>query len=470
MLVALAVLVAAGAAVVVATDPFSGAPSTSATGNGSATSLATVARQALSSEVEVDGTLGYADPATIVAPSGTAPADLQKAQQSVASAQAMLQAAEATLTADRQALEQAQAKLTADRLKLASDCRGTDSAVSSGPCSTSAQAVATDEQAVTSGQQKVTTDTGQAAAARTSLAAAEQALAQARSSASAYGSTASYTMLPEVGTIVRRGQPVYAVDGQPVLLLYGGVSAWRPFQPDMAPGPDVAQLKRNLRALGYGDGLAGDAFDSATEQAVRRLQAAHGLEQTGVLPLGSVAFQPGAVRVTTVTPSVGATVQPGAVLAVTSTRREVAIDLDASQQADVKLGDPVTITLPSNRTTPGRVTFVGSVATTPSSDDSNSSPTIEVDVTPTRPADTGRLDQAPVQVSITTASVKDALVVPVTALLALAGGGYGLETVDDAGEHRLIAVALGLFDDADGLVQVTGPNVRAGQRVVVPSS
>jgi hypothetical protein len=55
-------------------------------------------------------------------------------------------------------------------------------------------------------------------------------------------------------------------------------------------------------------------------------------------------------------------------------------------------------------------------------------------------------------------------------LLALAGGGYAVEAVDAAGQHRLVAVDLGLFDDADGLVQVTGAGLTAGQQVVVPST
>jgi hypothetical protein len=33
-----------------------------------------------------------------------------------------------------------------------------------------------------------------------------------------------------------------------------------------------------------------------------------------------------------------------------------------------------------------------------------------------------------------------------------------------------VAVGLGLFDDARGLVQVTGAGLAAGQRVVVPAS
>jgi hypothetical protein len=181
------------------------------------------------------------------------------------------------------------------------------------------------------------------------------------------------------------------------------------------------------------------------------------------------------VRVTSVTPTLGSAVQAGPVLGITSTRRVVTIALDAAQQSSVAVGDPVVITLPDNSDTPGKVTFVGTVATTPSSSGQdnggggNTTPTIEVDVTPTHPAATGRLDQAPVNVSIVTGSVRNALVVPVNALLALANGGYAVEVASGGGRH-LVGVQLGLFDDADGLVQVTGSGLAPGQRVVVPAS
>jgi hypothetical protein len=137
----------------------------------------------------------------------------------------------------------------------------------------------------------------------------------------------------------------------------------------------------------------------------------------------------------------------------------------------VKVGDPVDVTLPDNSTTTGRVSTVGSVATTPSADQGNgsSTPTIEVDVSLDHPAATGTLDQAPVSVSITTATVRNVLVVPVNALLALASGGYAVEEVASDGTHRLVRVELGLFDDADGLVQVTGTGLRPGRRIVVPA-
>jgi hypothetical protein len=95
-----------------------------------------------------------------------------------------------------------------------------------------------------------------------------------------------------------------------------------------------------------------------------------------------------------------------------------------------------------------------------------------VDVTPSHPAATGTWDQAPVEIDITTASVPNAVVVPVTALLAQSGGGYAVEVVG-AGvgtSNRLVSVSLGLFDDAEGLVQVTGSGLAAGQEVVVAST
>jgi hypothetical protein len=147
----------------------------------------------------------------------------------------------------------------------------------------------------------------------------------------------------------------------------------------------------------------------------------------------------------------------------------VTINLDAAQQSQVKVGDPVTIILPTHGTTPGVVAAVGTVAVTASGGGSGG-PTVTVKVTPTDPTATGSLDQAPVQVSIITASVQDALVVPVTALVALSGGGYAVEVVSSDGVHRLLPVTMGLVDDSEGLVQVTGSGLAAGQSVVVPGS
>jgi hypothetical protein len=149
----------------------------------------------------------------------------------------------------------------------------------------------------------------------------------------------------------------------------------------------------------------------------------------------------------------------------------VTIDLNADQQGDVAVGDKVSISLPNGQTTTGTVTSVGTVATTPSnSGNGSSSPTITVLVTPDNPSATGNLDQAPVEVSITAGSAKNAFIVPVDALLPLATGGYALEVIGAKGVHTLEPVTLGLFDDANEEVQVSGPGVFAGQRIVIPAT
>ncbi|MDX6473557.1 MAG: hypothetical protein QOK22_2373 [Gaiellaceae bacterium] len=476
MLAGAGVLAVAAALLAAVADPFGGSgPAANAFDNGAGTATATVTRQSLSSQTQVSATLGYARAATIVEPAGTSPAALLQAQQQEASARGALATAQAGLAADVQALERDRATLAAGREKQRVDCSGVDAASGSAagatPCTADVQAVATAEQALGADQTKVDGDRRAVASAGTALAAAQAGLAAERSSATSYGQSSSYTRLPAVGAVVKRGESLYEVDGRPVLLLYGHATAWRAFAAGMSPGQDVAQLNANLRALGYGAGLGGDAFTAGTSAAIAALQAARGLEATGALLLGSIVFEPGAVRVTSRTPSSGAAVQPGAVLSVTSISRSIAIALDAAEQASIAVGDPVTITLPDNSTTPGRVTYVGTVATVPSSSDtgSNTTPTIEVDVTPTHPAATGRLDQAPVSVSIVTDSVRNALVVPVNALLALGGGGYAIEKIDADGGHRLVPVELGLFDDSNGLVQVTGNGITAGMRIVVPS-
>ena len=148
----------------------------------------------------------------------------------------------------------------------------------------------------------------------------------------------------------------------------------------------------------------------------------------------------------------------------------------------------MTITLPNDRITPGVVSSVATVATCLSSSASggpspnsaapgtdacssgSATPTITVDVTPSHTTTTGKWDQAPVQVGITTDRVPDALVVPVTALLARSGGGYAVEVVGTRASNPLVPVSLGLFDDAGGVVQVTGSGLAAGQQVVVPAT
>jgi hypothetical protein len=322
---------------------------------------------------------------------------------------------------------------------------------------------------------------------------------RARSDGSPYSvinqARGTYTELPVVGQVISQGHVVDRVNGSPVVLLSGSTPAYRTLSAGMT-GADVAELNADLVALGYATRAqlspTSAFFGAATTTALIKLQAALGVTENGVLALGQAVFEPTGLRVTTLSAELGGRAQPSQpVLQATSTTRQVQLALDASQQTDVAVGDKVSITLPNNRTTRGVVSSVGAVATCPSSPASGGSgsssaapgtdtcssggsgsatPTITVGVTPSDPAATGRWDQAPVQVGITTATVPDALVVPVSALLARSGGGYAVEVLGTGTRNHLVPVSLGLFDDADGLVQVTASGLVAGQKVVVPST
>jgi peptidoglycan hydrolase-like protein with peptidoglycan-binding domain len=283
------------------------------------------------------------------------------------------------------------------------------------------------------------------------------------------------TGLAAEGRVAKRGSRLYEVDGKPVVLLYGGKPAWRDLQVGQE-GVDVRQLERNLQALGYTDDwdvTVDSEFTAATREAVEDWQEDEGMEVDGVVNLGEVVFQPGEVRIGAHTATLGGQAQ-GGIMQVSSTERVVSIDLETSDQSDVRAGDKVTIELPDGTETGGKVASVGRVAEAAASDDSAApggsdeatDPTVEVTVTLDDPRKAGSLDQAPVKVSIVTDSAENVLTVPVNALIALAEGGYAVE-VDEGGQRRLVAVETGMF--ADGSVEITGDGLAEGTKVVVPA-
>lgn len=305
--------------------------------------------------------------------------------------------------------------------------------------------------------------------------------------------TGTVTWLAAPGSVIRRGDVLYDVDGQPVRLLYGSQAAYRALSVGVTAGVDVRQLQRNLIALGYrasGELHVSGVFDWATALAVEQWQRAIGVRATGILGLGSVAFLPGAARVDGQLVAAGTPAMPGTpVLALSSTALAVAVPLDPALRQLVHVGDRVQIQLPQGQTIGGRVSDIGAQTTSPAGQDASvtgssagssapaagtapsgsgaSSISVPVTVTLDHPDLTRGLDQVPVEVQITDTVRHGVLAVPIQALVALASGGYAV-SVQASGTRTLIPVHPGIFDGER--VQVTGRGLQAGMRVEVPST
>jgi peptidoglycan hydrolase-like protein with peptidoglycan-binding domain len=308
----------------------------------------------------------------------------------------------------------------------------------------------------------------------------------------AAGAAGTVTAVAAEGSTVKRGGTLFSVDRHPTVLLVGGVPLYRDLTGGVDDGPDVAQLEENLAALGYTDDgamVVDEHFDGSTTDAVEAWQEALGVEVTGAVSRADAVFLPGPVRIASAAVDPGASVQAGATVAeYTGATRLVDAQLEITQADLVQTNDKVTITLPDGTEVAGTVATIAATATT---DDGSSgseasadgatgsgstaggdasatdSDTATIDVTITLD------DQAPAE-AYTTASVdveltgqvrEDVLAVPVTALLALAGGGYALELPQGDGTTRLAPVEPGMY--ADGYVEVSGDGIGEGTEVVV---
>jgi putative peptidoglycan binding protein len=530
LIAALALGAAAVAAGVAVAAGGGGGPA--ASGGGGSVTTAPVLRTTLTNTVQEGGSIGYQGSYTVAAPSGTSASALSQQQQTVAADEQALsadeQAVSDAVTAGRQAVAAARANvstarstLTADRATEKTACAGTGS--SSQACSQDKQQVSQDETTLIQDRQQLGTAEssaktgddaarGKVGADRVKLAGDRAILATDRESAVNPGT--AYTWLPAAGAVIRQDQRVYAVSGEPVPLLYGPVAAYQAFYLGMSNGSDVGELTRDLIALGYGDGLArSDHYSAATAAAVDRWQKALGLPATGEILLGEVVFEPGPIRVTSVTPSVGASVGGGGgsgagagggggggggtVLTATGITPVVTVDLPVTQEYLVKTGEAVSVVLPNGSSTVGgRVKSMGSVATCPGGGGtgtggstgstgggggqspcsqtgsnggggSNSAPTVAVTITLDHSPRGAAEDQAPVNVNITSQRAVNVLAVPVNALLALQDGGFGVQVVTGRSSH-LVGVTTGLYSNT--MVQVSGSGLTAGMRVEVPSS
>lgn len=280
------------------------------------------------------------------------------------------------------------------------------------------------------------------------------------------GRQGTVTGLPDIGSVLTAGQALFHVDNEPVVLLRGELPAWRSFEQGMTDGPDVRQLEQNLLDLGFLSGTPSEKFNWLTQSAIKAWQKSLGLEQTGTIAVGDIVFVPSDVRVTEHVATVGDQAGPD-LLTVTDTEKRVSASIETAQSELAVLGATVNLQLPDGTKTTGTISSVGAPIEeeTPMG---GKTLKIPIQVTPDDAAVVDSLNNITVTVVLTQVKRENALVLPVTALLAQPGGGFAVERVTGSGSKRKTAtvpVELGVF--ADGQVEVTGGDLSEGDTVVV---
>lgn len=273
------------------------------------------------------------------------------------------------------------------------------------------------------------------------------------------------TKVPLAGDVIGRGKPIYRVNNQPIVLMFGDVAAYRTLGPGVT-GPDVRQLEDNLKALGYGSFGTGTAYTATTANAVNQWQKDQGLPQTGQVELGRIVFAPGEIRIDSIAVGVNQSTGGGEeVLQYTGTGRQVTAELQVSQQRLAHKGAEVKIQMPDGKTVAGRVERVYTVVEEPQDSGAQPQTMIKAVISLSDPAAAAGVEAAVVTVVFTAEEHKDVLTVPIAALVALAEGGYGVEVVDDDATHY-VRVQTGLF--ANGRVEISGDGLREGMTVGIP--
>jgi peptidoglycan hydrolase-like protein with peptidoglycan-binding domain len=176
-----------------------------------------------------------------------------------------------------------------------------------------------------------------------------------------------------------------------------------------------------------------------------------------------------------------AAAQPKLALGTTSTQQIVQLAVKANQQELARVGESAPVTLPNGDVVRGHITSVGTVATESSENENEKEKggggggggggaggggeNATISVTLALAHRVARLDKAPVSVELVKSIRHNVLAIPATALAATAGGGYAIEALEGARRSEL-AVTPGMF--ADGYVQIEGPAIRSGLKVIEP--
>ncbi|HEY4332390.1 MAG TPA: peptidoglycan-binding domain-containing protein [Ilumatobacteraceae bacterium] len=291
------------------------------------------------------------------------------------------------------------------------------------------------------------------------------------------------TSIAPPGTPVKTGTvlfweslvPVVAIEGDPAVTPALG----RDLSVGVTDGADVKLFEGMLKAGGFDPTNAmvvDDHFDAATEAATvawwKSVGLTHDPTKPVVVQAGSYIVVPSGLFTGKPLVSEGVQLPNDEVVdTLTSAARQVTTTAPVGD-ATFKVGAKIDVEFPDGTIQTGTVVTVGNVATN-TSNTPGSTPSVPITIQVDNiPASVDNFVEIPVTLQAVDQSVPGAFVIPVSALVALAEGGYAVEVVDGKSADgtavtHLIGVTPGVF--SDGFLAVTGKGLADGLTIVVPS-
>jgi membrane fusion protein, multidrug efflux system len=293
------------------------------------------------------------------------------------------------------------------------------------------------------------------------------------------------TALAAPGAPVGTGTVLFLSNGLPVAAIEGDSSAIAALERDLEvgvdAGRDVRLLEQMLVAGGFDAAAAlvvDDTFDVNTATAVlawwQSIDPAITADPaTLVVPAGSFVVVPAGLQVGDASVADGTLLTADAtVLSLTAPARLVTTSAPIGDDT-FALDARIDVEFPDGTITTGVVVEVGTVATN-ATGTPGQTPSVDITISVEEiPASVESFVSIPVTLRVVDDEVPDAFVVPTSALLALAEGGFALEvvtapaTASTPAATTLIPVETGLY--SNGFVVVTGDQVSDALQVVVPS-
>ena len=290
------------------------------------------------------------------------------------------------------------------------------------------------------------------------------------------------TSIAAEGTAVGTGTMLFKQNGYPVVAIEGDPSTLpaltRTLSTSSSDGIDVKAFETMLHVGGFDKSAAltiDDHFDTNTAKAAVAWWKSLGVTASAdsvSIPPGSFVVVPGGLYAgKALVADGGATVGNAVVLPLTTASRQISTTAPVGD-ATLTLGAAIEVLYPDNSTATATIVNVGNVATN-ASNTPGATPTVPITLNVDKVPDAySTFVQIPVTLRVISQEAKGALVVPVSALVALAEGGFALEVVDGTNPDKslvthLIAATPGIY--ANGMVAVTGDKVSDGLTVVVPA-